>query len=63
MSKLDNKFEQNFVFDEVSISLMFIGEKYHTGRFKGIDTLNMASSGNQLLIKYSQNYIIASKAH
>ena len=29
---------------------MFIGEKYHTARFKRTDTLNMASFGNQFLI-------------
>ena len=51
ISKLDSKFEQIFVFDEVSISQMFISEKHHTARFKRIDTLNMASFGNQLLIK------------
>ena len=52
ISKLDSKFEQILFFDEASISLMFVREKYHTARFKRINTLNMALFGNQLLIKY-----------
>ena len=51
ISKLGSKFEQILFFDEVSISLMLISEKYHTARLKRIDTLNMTSLGNQLLIK------------
>ena len=43
------------IFDDVSTLLMFINEKCHTARYKRIDTLNMASFGNNiswLLKKY-----------
>ena len=45
------------VCDSVNILLIFSSEKCHTAKFRGIDTLNVASFGNSQLLTSLQSHL------